>query len=722
MSTAAPMQHAHADATKSVHARVQQAATYEVQPELVDQRLQATSQRKLQDIANDSVQTRQLKVIGQLAQSSMRSRQLKTMSAMTDASVLQRMEDEEAIQAQTQDLIVQRRETEAASPKPNKTGLPDNLKSGIESLSGMSMDHVKVHYNSAQPAQLNAHAYAQGSEIHVAPGQEQHLPHEAWHVVQQAQGRVKPTMQMKTGVPVNDDAGLETEADVMGAKALSLGAVQMSTEGNHDLEVQKQRLQLGGAQQYGLASEPLMQRKSKFKSNSPRELNAATPLASLHAAFQGFFKSAGLSESYTFHSLQKILPNDSTYSGSFSRAGEVVASIDPKSSSKADSKNRDNSVIGPYGHFGVMERAIFNRQNLGNTYDGGHLVEHTLMEGQTADVHGNLAPQENKNFNQGLMRGWESVPEHLMSHGHKFDYSVKVEYQGDDYVRTGEQLVDAGVINRAILNMLPTKGNQTATDLKNTSVTFRRWVPTFWTGTVDKGGTKNIPLLAFNKGAHFHNLQSSKQTAQDLVIEPNSSAQHTRPGIKRTNSGFLAGYFETATTFGGTMIHMGQQPSFSGFMFQPEPQDLRDQPTATTTPKGMTPSVLPTTNTKVNLLQVSIRIGRMFDDLMKVERKKGSGGPVRSRNKSDGPIDKAAKEESKDYLILRGNGGGPLATRAFLSNAAKGASFVAAVQNHMTSSGSKTKADFADVVRATNLPVKEKNKMLSLELDPNLKL
>jgi Domain of unknown function (DUF4157) len=106
----------------------------------------------------------------------------------------------------------------------NNTGMPNQLKAGIESLSGMNMDHVKVHYNSTQPAQLNAHAYAQGSEIHVAPGQEQHLPHEAWHVVQQAQGRVRPTMQMKTGVPVNDDVGLETEADVMGARALAAGS------------------------------------------------------------------------------------------------------------------------------------------------------------------------------------------------------------------------------------------------------------------------------------------------------------------------------------------------------------------------------------------------------------------------------------------------------------------------------------------------------------------
>lgn len=102
----------------------------------------------------------------------------------------------------------------------NKTGLPDDLKAGVESLSGYSLDDVRVHYNSSKPAELQALAYTQGTEIHVAPGQEEHLPHEAWHVVQQAQGRAQPTMQMKTGVAVNDDQSLEQEADVMGAKAL----------------------------------------------------------------------------------------------------------------------------------------------------------------------------------------------------------------------------------------------------------------------------------------------------------------------------------------------------------------------------------------------------------------------------------------------------------------------------------------------------------------------
>jgi len=112
--------------------------------------------------------------------------------------------------------------------KANSTGLPDQLKSGIENLSGHSMDDVKVHYNSAKPTQLNAHAYAQGTDIHVASGQEKYLPHEAWHVVQQKEGRVKPTMQMKGKVNVNDDTGLEKEADVMGNKAAQLSDTQVT--------------------------------------------------------------------------------------------------------------------------------------------------------------------------------------------------------------------------------------------------------------------------------------------------------------------------------------------------------------------------------------------------------------------------------------------------------------------------------------------------------------
>lgn len=107
-------------------------------------------------------------------------------------------------------------------PGENATGLPDALKAGIENLSGLSMDDVRVHYNSGEPARVQALAYTQGTHIHVGPGQERHLPHEAWHVVQQKRGQVKPMRKVK-GVSVNDDAGMEREADAWGARAALTG-------------------------------------------------------------------------------------------------------------------------------------------------------------------------------------------------------------------------------------------------------------------------------------------------------------------------------------------------------------------------------------------------------------------------------------------------------------------------------------------------------------------
>lgn len=101
----------------------------------------------------------------------------------------------------------------------NQTGMPTNLKNGIESLSGFSMDDVRVHYNSDKPQKMEALAYTEGTDIHVAPGQEKHLAHEAWHVAQQKAGRVSPTTSVG-GVPVNDNVALEHEADVMGRKAM----------------------------------------------------------------------------------------------------------------------------------------------------------------------------------------------------------------------------------------------------------------------------------------------------------------------------------------------------------------------------------------------------------------------------------------------------------------------------------------------------------------------
>ena len=171
--------------------------------QFVHSRPEAIAQRKLQDIANNSPRAIQLRAFRDMANNSPQANKIAQFQAMADNHTA------------AQQHPIQKKE--------NNTGLPDNLKTGVENLSRISLDDVKVHRNSDKPAQLQAHAYAQGTDIHLGPGQEKHLPHEAWHVVQQKQGRVKPTMQMKGGVSVNDETGLEKEADVLGQKAQSVG-------------------------------------------------------------------------------------------------------------------------------------------------------------------------------------------------------------------------------------------------------------------------------------------------------------------------------------------------------------------------------------------------------------------------------------------------------------------------------------------------------------------
>ncbi|MCB0374648.1 MAG: DUF4157 domain-containing protein, partial [Sinomicrobium sp.] len=185
-----------------------------------DNRPEAIAGKKLQEEMSNSPRVKQLRAIQEMADHSPKAQQAAQLQAVANhyamrtaqRSVLRKEDKEGEIPLQGKFGTIQKK------PEKNNTGLPDNLKRGIENLSGHSMDDVKVHYNSGKPAQLNAHAYAQGTDIHLASGQEKHLPHEAWHVIQQKQGRVKPTKQLKGKISVNDDGGLEKEAREMGVK------------------------------------------------------------------------------------------------------------------------------------------------------------------------------------------------------------------------------------------------------------------------------------------------------------------------------------------------------------------------------------------------------------------------------------------------------------------------------------------------------------------------
>ncbi|WP_164821680.1 eCIS core domain-containing protein, partial [Paenibacillus koleovorans] len=110
---------------------------------------------------------------------------------------------------------------------PSSNSMPESVQAKMESSFNTDFSDVKIHANSSKAPAVGALAYAQGSDIHFAPGQynpesksgQELLGHELTHVVQQRQGRVKPTMQLKNKVNINDDRSLEQEADDMGRKA-----------------------------------------------------------------------------------------------------------------------------------------------------------------------------------------------------------------------------------------------------------------------------------------------------------------------------------------------------------------------------------------------------------------------------------------------------------------------------------------------------------------------
>ncbi len=106
----------------------------------------------------------------------------------------------------------------AQASKPNLTGIPTQMKLDFEQRSGLSFDDVRVHYNSDMPAQLQALAYTQGTQVYVGPGQERHLPHELGHVIQQKAFPIHATSYVN-GVAVNDNPTLETQADILAHSA-----------------------------------------------------------------------------------------------------------------------------------------------------------------------------------------------------------------------------------------------------------------------------------------------------------------------------------------------------------------------------------------------------------------------------------------------------------------------------------------------------------------------
>lgn len=111
--------------------------------------------------------------------------------------------------------VAQRQTIPATLPARHHSGRPNPLKADTEPPADHLPADVPMPANSDQPAQLQAHAYARGTTIHQAPGREPHLPHEAWHAG-----------QPKQAIGINDDSGLELEAEAMGQRAVQGASVE----------------------------------------------------------------------------------------------------------------------------------------------------------------------------------------------------------------------------------------------------------------------------------------------------------------------------------------------------------------------------------------------------------------------------------------------------------------------------------------------------------------
>jgi len=345
------------------------------------------------------------------------------------------------------------------APKPNNTGLPDNLKSGIENLSGMSMDNVKVHYNSSQPAQLNAIAYAQDTDIHVAPGQEKHLPHEAWHVVQQAQGRVQPTMQMKAGVPVNDDKELEYEADVMGGRAKITQPMGSGGGREGRLNLLASHKSIVSLMPPPQATGNNVQRAYKFKNQEWKDEDRAFQDYQFkeegdHGKFTAVQADAGLPTPY---GVLKATFGDKLNDSFFKKTAKLgdtcdrphrVSATITRKDKKNDRESTDADIVSAIGNLGSEELSLRDGENTKREirYHGGHLVGYQILAGAASNTPWNVAPQDADN-NQFAYNNTIEKMLRKADVDTTYNYTVEVAYQSLNYRVNQDLLKKHGVIN-----------------------------------------------------------------------------------------------------------------------------------------------------------------------------------------------------------------------------------------------------------------------------------
>jgi LysM repeat protein len=130
-----------------------------------------------------------------------------------------------AIQSKLKSGILQSIQKKRAEQE-SSTKLPDNVQAKMENSFGEDFSDVNIHDNSTKAEDLGAKAFAQGKDVHFAPGEfqpnskqgQELIGHELTHVVQQKEGKVQGG-DVHGKDMVNQDVSLEKEADDAGKLA-----------------------------------------------------------------------------------------------------------------------------------------------------------------------------------------------------------------------------------------------------------------------------------------------------------------------------------------------------------------------------------------------------------------------------------------------------------------------------------------------------------------------
>jgi len=261
-----------------------------------------------------------------------------------------------------------------------KSCLPTNLKMGIQNLSGMSMDDVTVNYNSTNPSKVQALAYTQSTDIHLAPGQEKYLPHEAWHVVQQKQERVKPTIHTKN-IAINNDAVLEREADVMGRRASEYNEYSM----NPNRQNLNKTLPRGSVLQKAVDIE-------SCESDTPKTIVTALKDAGIAKTYLGALSNPKVDYPYERpKKIQALISNDPMATDDYSKASQYFA-----------------NGVDEIGHLGKLEAIVFKYATREDIFHGGHIVGECFWDDPSKSrLEANLIPMLLK-INNSLYKIFEN--------------------------------------------------------------------------------------------------------------------------------------------------------------------------------------------------------------------------------------------------------------------------------------------------------------------------